>query len=101
MRELGTGSVFLYAVLLVQAVHQPDIDEDQDDENVDGSLVGKPEAEFGATNGKLVRPVDGENAQAVGNDKPNGQEDQHITDVLLPVSCSFFLIHDDGFDKRK
>jgi hypothetical protein len=97
---LTDGLVFLYAVLFVQAIHQPDIDENEDDKYINGSLVGKPEAEFGAPDGEPVCPVDGENAQYKGGNKPNREEDQYISYVLLPVSRSFFLIHNYGFGRK-
>ena len=58
-------------VLLIQSVHQPHIDEYQDNEDVDRTLLGKPKSEFEATYSDGVELVNEQNAAAIRYYKPN------------------------------
>ena len=64
-------------VLFIQFVHSPDIDKDQDHENVNRSLLGKPEAQFGTSYLHRVHTVNEENTETIRNQKPDGQKNNH------------------------
>ena len=78
-------SIFVDVVLLVQLVHEVDINKDQGDKYVNGSLLGKPEAEAGIPDPELVEVVRQKNAAYIGNQKPNGEENGYVAEVRPPV----------------
>ncbi len=78
-------SIFVDVVLLVQLVHKVDINKDQGDKYVNGSLLGKPEAEAGVPNPELIEIVSQKNAAYIGNQKPNGEENGDVAEVRPPV----------------
>ena len=59
----------------VEAIHQYDVHEDQDDEDVDGALLGEPETEreSGAWNADRVELLDKQDSRSVRDKEPNGQ----------------------------
>ena len=65
--------VFGEAVFFVESVHQVDIDEDEDDEDVNRALLREPKAEFGAADSVVIHLVDKQDAEAVANNEPDGK----------------------------
>jgi hypothetical protein len=92
---LGYGflidDLFIKPILLVQLVHQADIDEYENYEHVNGSLLCEPKAEFKTTEPNAVQGILKKNARTVGNGKPNGQKNDEITDVFFPVGGGVLL----------
>ena len=69
--NVGLVRLFLiHIVLLIELVHQLYIDEDENDENVDGTLLGKPKAQFKAADPDAIQSIYEENAEAIGDQKP-------------------------------
>ena len=88
--------LFVIAVLLIQPVHQIDIDKNENDENVDGALLRKPESKFEAAQAEIIQCIGEENAGPVGNQKPNDEQDGQVLQVFLPVTLgggTFVLFH--------
>jgi hypothetical protein len=63
--------VFMNIELLVDAIHAPGVEEYQRDENVDRTLLGKPETQLKAADADMIKLLDQQNAEAVGTDEPD------------------------------
>jgi len=48
------GALIVHIVFLVQAIHQKNVDNDEKNKTVDGSLLGKPKAKFKSSNLELI-----------------------------------------------
>jgi hypothetical protein len=83
----------MHIELAVEAVHAPGIEKDQCDENVDRSLLGKPEAELEAANADLVELLDKKHAEAVGTNEPDDEADCDEPEVRSPVSQSIIAMY--------
>jgi len=57
----------------VQTIHQEDIDKDNDDKDVNGALVGKPETELEAPQMKLIEEVNEEDGASERGKKPDAE----------------------------
>ena len=57
----------------INHLHAPGINKDQGHKHIDGTLLGKPEAEFKAKEGKLIKSVNQQNTAAKRNRKPGCQ----------------------------
>ena len=58
-------------VLAIKSFHDSRVDEDQDDEDVDRSLLSPPESEFEAEKRNLVEFIDEEDAKTEGDQEPD------------------------------
>ena len=63
--------VFMNIKFLVDSVHAPGIKENQHYENVDRTLLRKPETQFKTTDSNLIKLVDQQYAEAIGANKPD------------------------------
>jgi len=70
--SLITSLLFVHVILLIQPIHQVDINVNENDKNVDRALLGEPEAEFEAANFDLIELFGEEKAAGVGGDKTSG-----------------------------
>ncbi len=86
-------SLFIQPMLFVQPVHQPDIDEDQNDKHINRSLLCNPEAQFDASDSILIKIGFPEDAAAIRNKKPDRQQHAHVGDVFLPICFGVELLH--------
>ena len=64
--------MFVHLERAIEPVHEFDVHQDEDDEDVDGSLLGKPEPELESTDPNRIEWLDEEDAEAVGDDEPDG-----------------------------
>src|SRR5665647_1420202 len=85
IRWARTISGFIDIVFFVQIVHIPDINPDLNDENDDGALVGKPEAERETAELVNIELIGEHDAAKVGHGKPDTQVNCNDDKVLLPV----------------
>src|SRR5690606_27632058 len=72
--------------LLVDAVREPGIHEDENDEDVDGTLLGHPETERHAADGEFVQRLDEHDAHQWAGDEPDRQEDGDSPNRARPVA---------------
>ncbi len=56
----------------IQPVHQPDVDKDQNNENVNSTLLRKPESQAETAYLNLIQLIDEKDAEDKGNYKPDG-----------------------------
>ena len=62
--------VLIHAILMVEFVHLVDIDEDEDDEAKNGTLLRHPEPEFKSEETDIVQDIDKQDRHAKRNQKP-------------------------------
>ena len=86
----GVNSVFVHVVFSIQAVHQPHIDGDQNNEDVHGALVGHPETELEAADPDAVELVGEKDRTAKGNKGPDRKERGEDAQICLPVRATVF-----------
>ena len=72
-------------ILTVKTIHEHNVDEDQNDEDVDGALLGEPEPQREASDLNLIKSTGEEDAAAIRDDEPNAEKDREVPQVLLPV----------------
>jgi hypothetical protein len=65
---------FIYIEFDVQVSHQLAVDEDEDHEYVDGSLLGEPEAQREASHFDVVKGNHQEDAQYIAHNEPDEQQ---------------------------
>lgn len=82
--------LLIHLKFLVQLVHQAHVDKDQDDKDIDRALLGKPETQFETAQPDMVQRIGKQNAAPIRNHKPDGEQDQQVSKVTLPVGVSFF-----------
>jgi hypothetical protein len=70
---------------VIELVHDPDIDRDEEHENIDAALLGKPETEFEAPDPDLVELFHKENSAAIGDNEPDRHEDTDPLEIGSPV----------------
>lgn len=78
--------VFVDVVLVVELVHSPDIDRDQQYKGIDRALLSEPEAELETEKAELIEKISQQDAEAEGYGEPDGEQDQHQAEVFFPVS---------------
>jgi hypothetical protein len=79
-------------VLLVELVHQDDVNVNENDKNVDGALLSEPKAELGAANFDGVQGLYQENPKYIRDKEPYGKQNAQINQVLFPVLLSFVVV---------
>jgi hypothetical protein len=85
---------FVHVELSVQAVHQIHVYKDEDDENINRALLGKPKANFKSPHSKLVQGGYKQNTKHIRNHKPDEEQNGEVLEVFLPVLLHFlFLFH--------
>jgi hypothetical protein len=79
---------------LVDLVHAPGVNKNQDNKGIDRTLLGEPEPQFETVNMKLVKIVDPKNAATKRHHKPDRQQARHEPQVGVPIGmvCVFFLV---------
>ena len=77
----------------VQMIHSPGIEKDQYDERIDGTLLGKPETKFEATNANGVQLIDEQDAEPVRTNKPYNHAAKKEPQISLPVGFAVFWCH--------
>jgi hypothetical protein len=83
----------MHIVITIDAIHAPGIEEDQDNENVDGALLGKPEAQLETGKSDRIQLLDKENACAERNGEPDRETDTDETQIGPPVGETLVLVH--------
>jgi hypothetical protein len=71
--------------LVIQAVHEPDINEDENHEDVDRPLLREPETQRESSDPNSIEWLDEKNPKTVRHHEPDGQQDEHIPQVCSPV----------------
>tara|TARA_B100000378_G_C17787508_1_gene322592 strand:- start:217 stop:432 length:216 start_codon:yes stop_codon:yes gene_type:complete len=69
-------------------IHQADVYENENDENVDRALLGEPETKLESSQVKLVQKIFEKDAGSKGNQEPDTQQDEEIFNIFPPVSFS-------------
>jgi hypothetical protein len=78
--------------LLIKAVHLPHVNKDQNDKDVNGSLLGKPETQLEAEEVELIEEVDDQDAKDERNQEPDTEQYQHQPEICAPVAIVFVHI---------
>ena len=92
MGDEDSISVVVVAVFFIESVHEPDVHEDEDQEDINGPLLCEPEAERKSAKGKIVQKILEQNSGTVGGQKPDTQQHKKIFYIFLPIGRSLFLI---------
>lgn len=82
--------LFVHIVFFIQFVHPIDINKNQDYEDIDGPLLGKPKAQFESANLYVVQCIGEEDATAIGNQKPYREKNSQIAQVGFPIIFQAF-----------
>ncbi len=72
---------------MIEFVHHPDVDGDEDNKDINTTLLGEPEAELKPADLKLIELFDKEDAAPVGNDEPDAHENANALKVSSPVGA--------------
>jgi hypothetical protein len=83
--------------LAIDMVHAPGVEKDKRNEDVDGALLGKPEAELEATDTNAVQLLDEEYAEPVRAGKPDDEAKEDEPQIRSPVRKSIFRVHPAPF----
>jgi hypothetical protein len=67
----------VHVVSLVDFIHTPGVEENQQDKNVYGALLCEPEAELESGDGDPVHLLYEQNAENVRTDEPDGHAAAH------------------------
>lgn len=79
--------------LPVQFVHSPSIKEDQYNEYVNRSLLGKPEPQSETADANRVELVNQQNAESVRTNKPDDHAAKKQLQIGFPIHSSVFGRH--------
>ena len=80
-------------VFFIQFIHQSHVNEYQNHEDVDRSLLGKPKPKLESTHSDAVKLVNQEDSENIGNEKPYTHENPEVPEILFPVCFCIFLFH--------
>ena len=92
-----TALVFMDVVLAVDFVHAPGVEENEAYEDVNGSLLGEPEAELKATDAHFIELIDQQDAESVGADEPDDQAANNKAQIGPPVRGAILRSHRQDF----
>jgi hypothetical protein len=74
-------------------IHSPCVEKNQCDEDVDGTLLGKPEAELKPADPDVIHLLNQQDAKAVGTHEPDNQAERDEAQIGAPVGHSIFRMH--------
>jgi hypothetical protein len=76
-----------YAVLAIKLIHESRVHENEDNEDVNGALLGKPEPELEPRprNPNLVQDVHKQDAAAERDNEPDREENPEVLEIRPPV----------------
>ena len=77
--------VLLDAELAIQGIHANRVVEDQDQKDVNRSLLGKPESKIGSANGNGAQQRPQDDPEAERDERPDDQANRHQTQISAPV----------------
>src|SRR5918992_4169084 len=77
--------LFPYPVVVIDAVHEERVDEDQDHEDVDRALLREPETERQIADRRLIQDLREEDRQHVAEEGPDREQQDLETDIRPPV----------------
>jgi len=75
----------VHAMTSVDSIHSERVDERQQDEDKDRPLLGEPKAHRKAAEVELVERLNEDDAEEIGNNKPDRKECDHQTKILMPM----------------
>ncbi|MCY1382358.1 hypothetical protein D9M69_703740 [compost metagenome] len=64
-------------IFAIELIHLPDIEENLEHKDVDGTLLGKPEPQGCTEETDGVECINQQNAEAERHQEPDSQQDQH------------------------
>jgi hypothetical protein len=77
----------------IDTIHSPGVEKDQQHEDVDRSLLRKPEPELKSADTNCVEFLDEKNAESVGTHEPDEEAQTDEPQVGTPVGEAFILVH--------
>ena len=91
-------------IFAIEAIHQPNVHKYQNNERVNGPLLGKPKAQRKPTHFDLVEALDKKDPQDKRHDKPHQEQAQQevlqsICDILIAGGYFRARLNIDPFDK--
>eukprot|EP00747_Dinoflagellata_sp_TGD_P198721 gnl/TRDRNA2_/TRDRNA2_71792_c0_seq1.p1 gnl/TRDRNA2_/TRDRNA2_71792_c0~~gnl/TRDRNA2_/TRDRNA2_71792_c0_seq1.p1 ORF type:complete len:110 (+),score=1.43 gnl/TRDRNA2_/TRDRNA2_71792_c0_seq1:19-348(+) len=87
------GLLLVHVEFLIQLVHGMGIHDDQYQEHIDRSLLRKPEAEFETEELDSIQLIHEQDAEAVGDDKPDNEIGEDQSQVGGPIVAGVFFSH--------
>ena len=85
------NGLFVDFKLAVELIHQGGVNENDQNENVDGALLGKPKSELESAHFNVIELINEEDAKSVGHDKPYTEENGKESQVALPILFGGFV----------
>ena len=64
----------MYIVFFVQSIHQPNIDKNENTENIDRPLLSKPKSELKATESDVIQRIFPNDTRTIRAQKPNTEQ---------------------------
>jgi len=84
----------MHIVLVVDVIHSPRVEEDEQDENIDRSLLGKPETQLKPADAYGVELFDEQDAKDVRGDEPHAEANSDEPQIGTPISKAIFFMHE-------
>lgn len=69
----------------VDSIHRQRIDERQNYENKNGPLLGEPKTQGETAEGEMIKRLNEDDAEKIGDHKPDRKEHDHQAKVLTPM----------------
>jgi hypothetical protein len=80
-------------IFFVDVIHSPRVEKDQRDEDVDRTLLGKPEAELKPADPDVIHGLNQQDAETVRTNKPDDEAECDEAQIGTPVGQSVFRMH--------
>lgn len=78
----------VHTMTSINTIHRKGVHERQNDKNIDGSLLSEPKAQRETAEVKLVKRLNEDNTEKIGNNKPKEKKHNHQTKVFMPMRMS-------------
>lgn len=87
------SSFLMHIEFLVQGVHQPDINKNEDDEHIDRSLLGEPKPKSEPADPDPIQRVGHQDPEDVRDEEPDREKEKEVPKVGVPVIPAVVLRH--------